>query len=227
MKKLTKDQRYNRKLRKAGRPNFSYTQREDGKRGVEVSRRALSVSISLKAYEKLVELSKQEGIDRWRMLTRMIIYAIPKYSNFGDTPLTRHSWDETLLHPKERSVKYKGTKGDKQITYYITSTAWNKLECHKTATGKSKARLIQSIILNYKPTTQKQRDYMKQRNQDMREEYGYAPKPTSVKSSKQFSKKFIYRGNGLWEHVKRIPPEHWDEKEIDEYQKLTGINWDI
>ena len=225
MKKLTKDQRYNKKRRAKGKPNYNRVLREDGRTVLNVSRRALSVSVSLEAFERLTELSQDEGLDKWVMLTRMIIYSIPKYSSHNQD--STHSWDRHLLKPTNRTVKYKGVKGAKQITYDITSTAWNKLECHKTATGKSKARLVQDIILHYKPTSQKQRDYMKQRNKEMREKYGYAPKPINGKPTHGNAKHFRlenYQGMLNWIHVKGISPEYWNESELDEYQKLTGMD---
>jgi len=232
----SKDARYNKKRRAKGKHDYHYVTREDGKRVTNVSRRALSVSISLGAFEKLVALSQDEGIDRWKMLTRMIIYSIPKYSHHtsgarGDL----HQWDQKLINPEQRSVKYKGKTGDKQINYDVSSTAWNKLECHKTALGMSKARIVQSIILNYKPTTKEQRAYMKKRDDETREKHGYwsevlqphKEKSDTSKPSKA-SKKFRlekYAGELSWVHVKGISPEYWDEEELDEYQRLTG--WEI
>ena len=40
----------------------------------------------------------------------------------------------------------------------VSSTAWNKLECHKTATGLSKARIVQTLILNHRFLTDEQRE---------------------------------------------------------------------
>ena len=45
-----------------------------------------------------------------------------------------------------------GTMGDKAINMQITSTAWNKMQCHSTKTETSKARIVQRLILNYQPT---------------------------------------------------------------------------
>ena len=172
MIKLSKDAKYNRKRRRDGKKDFRSVHKEDGKIGVRVTRKALCVTINKDAYEKLTELAQKEGIERWKMLTRIIIYSIPCYSSHGDTPLKRYSWDNRLLKPQHRKVSYKGAKGTKQINYDITSTAWNKLECHKTASGKSKARIVQSIILHYTPTTPEKRAQVKQRDEDLKKKYG-------------------------------------------------------
>ena len=225
MKRLTKDQRYNRKRRKKGKPNYNRVLREDGRTVLKVSRRALSVSVNLEAFERLTELSQQEGLDKWVMLTRMIIYSIPSYSYYsGDS--NQHSWDDHLLKPTNRSVRYKGSKGTKQITYDISSTAWNKLECHKTATGKSKARLVQDIILHYKPTSQKQREANKRLRREDKEKYGFALVPKlNAKPTKAISNTFkLERVNGdfVYVHRKGISPEYWDDEELDEYERLIS-----
>ena len=177
MRKLTKDQRYYRKKLKDARRDIRKTTREDGTFGVRVTRRALSVKISSEAFQRLVEMSDEVGIKRWEMLTRMINLGLPGYASLSTShALTaRYEWSTRLLAGydpdseyemeldgrkvktyEKAKIKYKGTTGDKQITYDITSTAWKTLQCHKTATGKSKARLIQSIIPNSQIQTKNQ-----------------------------------------------------------------------
>jgi len=221
MTKPTKDQKYNKKRREDGKANFRKTFRDDGKTGVRVTRRALSVSISLKAFEKLVDLAEKEGIARWEMLTRMLIVSIPaNYKHYNDHSIHRYKWEQELINPKDRTFKYKGTTGEKQITYDITSTAWNKLECHKTAIGLSKARIVQSIILHYTPTTQIQREREKQWRLENKERY--AEWNNIITTNKDFKGHFRSIGGGMYEHIKGIPAEQWTEEEVDEFHKLMG-----
>ena len=53
-------------------------------------------------------------------------------------------------------VKYKGSTGDKPLNMRISSTAWNKIHCARTALGKSMSRLMQDLLLHYKPLTPEQ-----------------------------------------------------------------------
>mgnify|MGYP003140755301 CR=1 FL=1 len=210
----SKDARYNRKRRKAGKTDYHYETREDGKRVTKVSRRALSVSISLEAFEKLVGLAESEGIDRWKMLTRMIIYYLPKYSTHNSDS-NRHQWDDKLLKPETRSVKYKGVKGAKQITYDISTTAWNKLECHKTASGKSKARIVQYLILDYTPTTPEQRAKMKEQYNAYQNH-----EPSWTKRKELTPSRFTYE-DGEIIHREGLPPEQWTEEEAEMYKGMS------
>tara|TARA_R100000458_G_C8241121_1_gene220183 strand:+ start:455 stop:1195 length:741 start_codon:yes stop_codon:yes gene_type:complete len=220
MKKLTKDQRYNRKRRKDGKRDFSSVQREDGSRGVRVTRRALSIRVSAKAYERLCEMSAAAGVARWEMLTRILIKSLPSYASHDTSQsiTARYSWPTLTDDDDNRKVKYKGVTGDKQITYDITSTAWKKLDYHKVYTGLSKARIVQSLILNYKPLTEEQKEKQKQyREEYLRsiEEWKRGMRDEPYKNSK-----FINRGNGDIVHKKGIAMEYWDEAEVEEYFKL-------
>ena len=220
MSKKTKHQRYYAKQKKDSKKDFRYTEREDGKKGVRVTRASLCVRVNSDASEKLRELSEIESLPRWKMLTRMILSSLPKYSRLEDG-LVRYSWPEHLLNPEDKKVKYKGETGECQINARITSTAWNKLECHSTATELSKARIIQFLILNYTPTPEHVRVKLKERRDEEREKYGYASDYLNPKSDKSPRSKFINEG-GMYVHRKGIPIESWDEEEYDEYVKLQS-----
>ena len=99
MKKLTKDQRYYRKKRKDSERDIRKTKREDGREGVRVTRKPLSVKISTEAFERLVEMADEAGIKRWEMLTRMINLGLPSYLSYSTSlsPTKRYAWDEILL----------------------------------------------------------------------------------------------------------------------------------
>ena len=220
MSKKTKHQRYYAKQKKDSKKDFRYTEREDGTRGVRVTRVPLCVRVNSDASQRLIELSESESLPRWKMLTRIILFSLPKYSRHQDG-LIRYSYPEHLLNPETKKVKYKGTTGEAQINARITSTAWNKLECHSTATELSKARIIQFLILDYKPTPQHVREKQKERRDEMREEYGYASDYLTPGTPKSPKSKFVNQG-GMYVHRKGIPIESWDDEEYDEYLKLQN-----
>ena len=220
MSKKTKHQRYYAKQKKDSKKDFRYTEREDGKKGVRVTRVSLCVRVNSDASQKLIELSESESIPRWKMLTRIILVSIPKYQSIQDG-LVRYSWPDRLLNPEEKKVWYKGETGECQINARITSTAWNKLECHSNATELSKARIIQFLILNYTLTSESHR----KRNQEYRDQdramYGYVADRMQPSAPKEKKSKFVNQG-GQYVHRKGIPIESWDEEEYDEYLELMN-----
>ena len=88
MKKLTKDQKYYRKLKKDGKKDIRYTDKpEKGKffRHVRVTRKPLSVRVKLAAYEKLEDLSKVLNLAKWEVLTRILLFKLPSYASLSDS----------------------------------------------------------------------------------------------------------------------------------------------
>ena len=220
-KKLTKHQRQYRKRKKDSSRDFRPVRKEGAADGVRVTRRRLKVWVSEEAYQRLCELASVAGICNWEMLTRIILKSLPGYASFSDSdsPLQRYVWPDALIHPKELTIRYKGSKGDRQISYDITSTAWKKLECHKTASRLSKARIVQALILNYKPLTPEQLE----RQRIYRLSYAQEQQEWRASQSKEQSdgrRRFFDLGNGHFEHVNGIPMEYWDEAELDEYDEL-------
>ena len=145
MKKLTKDQKYYRKIKKDGKQDFRYTDKpEKGKffRGVRVTRKPVSVRVKQDAYDKLEKLEEQLKMDKWEVLSHILVYKLPRYAGLDNSlsGIKRYLWD--YPYPAEKT-KYKGSTGVKQLTYWVTSTAWRKLDIHKTTVGKSKARIVQ------------------------------------------------------------------------------------
>tara|TARA_Y100001968_G_scaffold305036_1_gene320569 strand:- start:927 stop:1202 length:276 start_codon:yes stop_codon:yes gene_type:complete len=90
------------------------------------------------------------------MLTRIILTQIPIYATLtkSSSQTERDDWGKTLLTPTDKKISYKGTKGERQVTYQRTNTAFKKIESHKNAIAQSKIRIIQLLILYYKPTSQ-------------------------------------------------------------------------
>ena len=219
MQKLSKHQRQYRKRKKDSEKDFRPVPRQGKEPGVRVTRKPLKVNVSQEAYDRLAQLADQAGITRWEMLTRMIIQGIPGYASCSTSMsrTERYHWPSHLLEPEERKVKYKGETGSRQINYSITSTAWKKLECHKTAIGQSKARIIQFLILRYTPLTQTQLAKAKDAAQKQVAERS-AQKVIRTSSWKP-SGKFLDVGDRFI-HVKGIPEEMWDDEELIEIEQL-------
>ena len=240
MKKLTKDQKYYRKLKKDGKKDFRFTDKaEKGKfwRHVRVTRKALSVRVKLAAYEKLESLSKVLDLPKWEVLTRILLFKLPSYASLSDSesPCRRYDW----LTPEDaEKVQYKGSTGDKQLTYYITSTAWNKLDIHKKLVGMSKARIVQSLILDYKPCSQTKLNKAKkarEKEREKRDAYKALSKGEEFRkkviNEKKFSKDNPKRSTRhLWInsdliicHKKGFSHNMWDDEEWEEWDILVPI----
>lgn len=156
MKELTKGQKDYRRRKKEGEKETKHVTREDGKVVNRIANRQICIRINEDSASRLKQEANLRGLTQGDMLTWMLIHGIPKYST-GSVD-NNHTWPSYLLNPQERTFKYKATSGTNQINLAISSTAWNKLECHKTATGLSKARIVQTLILNYKFLSQRQLD---------------------------------------------------------------------
>ena len=229
MRKLTKDQKHYRKLKKDGEKDFRYTDKpEKGKffRHVRVTRKPLSVRVKQEAYEKLQQLSEKLERDKWDVLSHIILVKLPRYAGYtgGVNTLQRYSWD--VVEPAEK-IKYKGSTGVKQLTYYITSTAWNKLDIHKKAVGISKARIVQSLIMDYKPCTpatlaraKKLRDGYQETNNFYKAKQ--AERQEEEREYRSTSKLYI-DSNYEIKHKLGFPMDKWFEEEFDQYMQLAPI----
>ena len=210
MKKLTKDQRYYRKKKKAGRKDTHLVAKPDGSKVKKVSLRTINISISTKAFERLIALSERSGLTRWRMLSRIILLG-----------LTRLDHSAHAASSADKKISYKGTTGERQVTYQVSSTAYNKLEDRKKLLSQSKARIVQSLILNYKPMSEEEKEKRKAYLNEQRKQAQLGFQMTSTwgeNTSQENSKFFVREGRVL--HVKDVPPENWDEDESEEYQRL-------
>ncbi len=229
MRKLTKDQKHYRKLKKDGEKDFRYTDKpEKGKffRHVRVTRKPLSVRVKQEAYEKLQQLSEKLERDKWDVLSHIILVKLPRYASYtgGVNTLQRYSWD--VVEPAEK-IKYKGSTGVKQLTYYITSTAWNKLDIHKKAVGQSKARIVQTLIMDYKPCT----PATLARAKKLRDGYQETNNFYKAKQAEREEEERVYRStsklyidsNYEIKHKLGFPMDKWFEEEFDQYMQLAPI----
>ena len=226
-RKLTKDQKYNRKRRKDGNKDFRRVSTGKDFDGVRVTRKQIAFYISNEASERLQQMADDAGIFKWEMASRMILKGLPGIFTSGyallrnPEAINRYEWNVLYLQPVIKRIHYRTGKADKRVTIDISSTAWNKIHCHSTATERSMSQIFQSLCLNYKPLTKEQREtsnlakeeYL--RNQEV---------PKEEKTSRYYkpyeaSSKFLDVGFDFI-HVKGIPVEHWDGAEFDEYCEL-------
>ena len=159
-KKLTKDQKYNQKLRKEGQKDFKRVPREGKTASKRVTRRALCVRVSTETAERLKTMADDAGVHLWQMATRIIFLQIPG-SDYGFVyqvfnPSTGKY--EKYKHDDFKPSRYKGETGYVQLNLRINSTAWNKLDRYSGAINESKARVFQRHVLEHKPLTKEQRE---------------------------------------------------------------------
>ena len=165
-KKLTKDQKYNRKRRKDGNKDFRRVPKE-GFDGVRVTRKQITFYLSHEASERLQQMADDAGIFKWEMASRMILKGLPGILSSGyasprnPEAINRYVWNVLYLEPVFKRIHYRSGKADKRVTIDVTSTAWNKIHCHSTATERSMSQIFQSLCLNYKPLTKEQREISK------------------------------------------------------------------
>ena len=141
-KKLTKDQKYNRKLRKEGQKDYKRVPREGKTASTRVTRRSLCVRVSTEAAERIKTMADDAGLHQWQMATRIIHNGIAGgisargYASYNHET-GKFEWNESCLNPPD-AIKYKRVTGDKQLNQRISSTAWNKLACYANELKQSK-----------------------------------------------------------------------------------------
>ena len=226
MQKQTKDQKYYRKLKEDGQKDFRRVERDNSScPGIRVTKKQITFRVSQEAANRLKALADQAEVTQWEMVSRIILKGFPGiveegWAKHSDWPTRRYEWDWSLIYGTDAKVKYKGSTGDKQLNMRITSTAWNKIHCARTALGNSMSRLMQDLLLHYKPLTpeqlDKQRQYQQQRSgTNFGVEVQYQKEP----DYKPKSNKFLDVGDRII-HVKAIPIEKWDPEEYEEWEQL-------
>ena len=206
-KKLTKDQKYNQKLRKEGKKDYKRVPREGKTASTRVTRRALCVRVSTEAAERLKTMADDAGVHLWQMATRIIHLSIPGHH-------TGSAYRES-----SKQSRYKGETGDVQLNLRINSTAWNKLDRYSGAINESKVRVFQRHVLEHKPLTKEQREKQQQRRKDQQEYYSdwnHWRKPPQESAKKP---KFRI-DNYQVIHIIGISNELWDDAEWEEYERL-------
>ena len=177
MKKLTKHQKHYRKKRKESKRDLKKVLREDGKTGVQVTKKQLCVRVNEEASLRLQKEAETHQITKQDMLTWMILKGLPAQSQgCRGMGTTGYSWPDHLLNSKDISKKNKGSTGIQQLNLAITSTAWKKLHCFSNAIGLSKARIIQDLILHYTFCSPEELEKQKEYRQKSRKSYDFQPR---------------------------------------------------
>ena len=177
MKKLTKHQRHYRKKKKESKRDFKKVQREDGKTGVQVTKRQLCVRVNEEAALRLKEEAEKRQITQQDVLSWMILKGLPVQSQgIRGMGTSGYNWPNHLMNAEDITKKNKGSTGTKQLNLAITSTAWNKLHCFSNEIGLSKARIIQSLIINYTFCSQEELEKQKQYREKCRDRDDLSPR---------------------------------------------------
>ena len=193
--------------------------------GIRVTKKQITFRVSQEAADRLKVLADQAEVTQWEMVSRIILKGFPGiveagWASHSDLPTRRYEWNWSLIYGTGAKVKYKGSTGDKQLNMRITSTAWNKIHCARTALGMSMSRLMQDLLLHYKPLTPeqlaKQRKYQQQRAGT---HYGAEVQSQKDPNYKTKSNKFLDVGDRII-HIKEIPIENWDPEEYEEWEQL-------
>ena len=201
MKNLTKDKKYNRAKQKEVERNFKKQKKRKAILSIKVARKVLSVSIKKEAFERLELSARREKITNWEMLSRILLLIPQRKSSIKITGI--------------KTKRYKASTGNKQLNYRINTIAWDKLDYLSKADGKSKARLVQELIMNHKLISDETLEKKEKEKTEKEKQINY--------HSKKLTKKlFINRENKIV-HKKGIPKSKWNDDEYRQLQYLTKI----
>ena len=207
MNKLTKGQKDYKRRKEQGLKDARLVEREDGKRVPRITKRQLCVRVSQEASDRLSVEAEKRKLTKQEMLTWLLVQGLPKYSTHSSGYyVCEHDWPEQLLNPEDRTVRYKGNTGTVQLNLAVSNTAWNKLECHKTATGLSKALIVETLILNHKFLTEEQRE----RQRKYRDER-FQWTPTDPATVTPPSKEEVERVQGVLRKLEKEHEATWDQ----------------
>lgn len=98
----------------------------------------------------------KEKVPGYVILNRMIWQGLRTNEGYVVSAHAQH-----LQSPPDPELKisYKGSKGEKAIRWWISTTAWIKLDRHaKAGLQQSKSRVVESLIQNYQFLSEAQRE---------------------------------------------------------------------
>ena len=200
MKHLTKDQKYNRAKDKEAERNLKKQKEREEKLSIKQTRKVLSVSIKQEVFEKLELAAKRMNISNWKMLSHILFKINEKPS---------------LKIKGIKTKRYKNCTGNKQVNYKISERAWNNLDILSKAEGKSKARLVQELIMDYEiPSIESLEKKKREKAEKEKQFYNQ-----SINHTKNL---FINNENNIV-HKEGIPISKWSENEYSQLMYLTKI----
>ena len=176
-------QKLHRRRKKDAERNFRWVPREDGTRGVRVTKKPICVRVSQEAYDKLKADSQEKGKTMEQMLSHMIYHSITCNQGSRGMGVDGYHWDGALRKAEERQVeaikdkpvRRRAKRGEVMLNLRITYTAWMKLEAEKIRTKKSKARLVDEMVLSYRFVPQHILDRNQAREDELRAKYPKTP----------------------------------------------------
>jgi hypothetical protein len=197
-KKLTKDQK-------------QYRKRKKNRKG-----KLLAVNISQDSFDKVMAQAVKEQVPGYAILNRMIWQGLRTKEGYVVRAYAPH-----LQNPPDPDLKisYKGAKGEKAIRWWISTTAWIKLDRHaKAGLQQSKSRVVESLIQNYQFLSEAQRERNIAYEARNRELYGwYYNRSTSDAGALRPQRK-------AWEYQGMMPVlrpgltlDHLSEEELEEF----------
>ena len=201
MKNLTKDQKYNRAKEKEAARNFKKQKEREAKLSIKVSRKVLSVSIKQVAFERLELAAKRAKTYNWKMLSH-ILFKI-------------HELKPSMKIRGIKTKRYKACTGDKQLNYKISERAWNNLDILSKADGKSKARLVQELIMDYELPSDESLEKKKREKTEKEKQIDY--------QSRRHTKNLVINNEDNIVHKKGIPISKWNDEEYRQLQYLQKI----
>ena len=105
--------------------------------------------------------------------------------------------------------------GNKQVNYKISERAWNNLDILSKSDGKSKARLVQELIMDYEiPSIESLEKKKREKAEGKKQIYNQ-----SINHTKNL---FINNENKI-EHKEGIPISKWSDNEYSQLMYLTKI----
>ena len=205
MKNHTKDQKYNRAKEKEAERNFKKQKEREAKLSNKLPRKVLSVSIKQEAFEKLELAAKKAKVPIWKMLSHIL------FKIYELKPSIKISGIKTK--------RYKNCTGAKQLNYKISERAWNNLDILSKADGKSKARLVQELIMAYKIPSDESLE-KKKREKTEKEKQIYYQRMSHTKN-------LVIDNENNIVHKEGTPISKWNDNEYMQLQHLTKIRIEI
>ena len=205
MKDLTKNQKYNRAKEKEAERNLKKQKERESKLSIKEVRKIVSVSIKQEAFEKLELAAKRMNISNWKMLSH-ILFKI-------------HERKPSMKITGIKTKRYKNSTGNKQVNYKISEIAWNNLDILSKSDGKSKARLVQELIMDYEIPSEESLEKKKREKTEKEIQIDY--------QSRRHTKNLVINNEDSIVHRKGIPKSKWNDDEYRQLQYLTKIQIDM
>ena len=205
MKNHTKDQKYNRAKEKETERNFKKQKEREAKLSNKLPRKVLSVSIKQEAFEKLELAAKKAKLPIWKMLSNIL------FKIYELKPSIKISGIKTK--------RYKASTGNKQLNYKISERAWNNLDILSKAEGKSKARLVQELIMAYEIPSEESLEKKKREKTEKEKQIYY--------QLMSHTKDLVIDNENNIVHKEGTPISKWSDNEYSQLQYLTKIRIEI